>query len=489
MGNKQSTPVRPSGAAGTPHGQDTTRAPPSHDATRHPNPQDTTGTPKSGSSPSEHTPTPSASSPCGSPQSQQQQQPGSYSPPRSAPMTIASSINALIRGPSLDHETNPSFASFWQAFPPAQLAPSPPPSLPPPKNKEQRTLEPDELDPSNPPPPKPINPDYLDHQVSIYSAQTSAFVTNTDITSEDLAVCNETLSALTANLASAQQTLTNLLVTPILPLFPPRSAKKARAEQKRKGEVRCVKRDIAAIEERIPRLQELKVIITAELTATITKSLRQDFDSGGNVYRAQRERERQERKKREEGVMREEWFLPQLEMDLVSKSRWRGMRPDERLVREREEVKGPFLRQQMDFQRWYRAHPWEELPEDFLMRPLPRWWGVFRGRGVWVPPGGKRVGVREEVRFGEFVEELEKLRERVELDGLLIRETRGGGKRRGEYLMLTGEVRRAMEEGGEGDGGYYRDKVDWEELLGLEVYEGGGEDCEDEGCEDAVVEV
>ncbi|KAK4655678.1 hypothetical protein QC762_304527 [Podospora pseudocomata] len=446
---------RPQGTAGT-RAQDTVGAPP-HDGTRHPSPQETA---------SSYRPGPQAIAlpaalqpPSGPPQSQQHSR--SCSPPRSDAIAVPSSSDLISASPTnqSDHETNPSLRSFWRSLPPNHLTrrifPKPEPERPP---------DTDEFDPSHPPSPKPFNPDCLGHQVGIYSAQTRALGDALDLIYEDLDAHGETVDTLAKNLGEYQRALATLLATPVTAESSPRA--RARASKAQRCGRKCFETIIAGIQERLSRLPPLGEIIREELNSTLRESLEQDSDAAGRYRRAHLQRRKEEADREGEKLAKERLFTPMMAMDLSSRSRWKSTKlPDQN-----EELQDKMMAQQTEFLRWKKDNPGVDLPEDYLMSPPPRWWGAFLKRGAW-NKGGELL--REELRFEMFGREIKKMQERVELDELLTRETRGVAKRRGEVWRLRGEVRRAME-----DAGYGRDKFDWGTILGLEK---GEEEVVDDG--------
>lgn len=281
----------------------------------------------------------------------------------------------------------------------------------------------------------------------------------------------ETVDTLAKKLGEYQRALATLLATPVTAESSP--CARARASKARRCGRKCFETIIAGIQERLLRLPPLGEIIREELNSTLRESLEQDFDAAGRCRRARLQRRKEEADREGEKLVKERLFTPMMAMDLSSRSRWKSTKlPDQN-----EELQDKMMAQQTDFLRWKKDNPGVDLPEDDLMSPPPRWWGAFLKRGAW-NKGGELL--KEELRFEMFGREIKKMQERVELDELLTRETRGVVKRRGEVWRLRGEVRRAME-----DAGYGRDKFDWGKILGLEK---GEEEVVDDGEEEGLEE-
>ncbi|KAK4181863.1 hypothetical protein QBC36DRAFT_285232 [Triangularia setosa] len=85
------------------------------------------------------------------------------------------------------------------------------------------------------------------------------------------------------------------------------------------------------------------------------------------------------------------------------------------LEKERKEL----VSNQLKFFQYRDSHPIDYLPRDYLLKPVPPWWAKFESRQVWEKGKETKPGRRIE-ELGKY---MERLKERIELNQKLIRQT------------------------------------------------------------------
>ncbi|KAK4204138.1 hypothetical protein QBC40DRAFT_312302 [Triangularia verruculosa] len=275
-----------------------------------------------------------------------------------------------------NNKTNPEFSKWWSTFPPPQLIPVQKPGgaqLPTTVNNNNPDAP--TLSDGNPQTPQPQNPTpfcpaALERQVEIYSADTKKFNSQLDLLREDLAAVEESITALKEKLRETEREMRENKSAP-LPKFRshPKFSGTVRREKMREVRMRGKRLEGVVMEvvRKIKGLEGVRGGIEEEIEGVVGGMLGGRGKGEGNG-----------------GVDGDE-------KGLAWKVYLRGV---DGFEEEEEEEEGN---------------------------------GLLRGEKL--PEKKKRGRLWEGEEMGGFMGDLERLRKRVEVDGWLVRETGGAGRR------------------------------------------------------------